>query len=485
MEPAAVPLPHAGDSNARERALVDAIVGSVGEGLWVESGDCVLLNPEARRLLAVPEGVSPAMGDIPALTIEGEPLAHDQQPSVRARTSRQSVRFVIRCPRFDGEVRIFGGTASPVLADGAVVGTVCVVRDVTEEQTASYLNQCLLREGFNLLPTAISVLDMTTQTVLDCNNAFCELTGLDREQVVGQSPPFPWWAAGGVTHHTTIGESGRVEAVFRHTDGRPIPVELMRFHVADPNGGPGVGVALVTDLSDRNHLQQQLLQSGKLASIGELAAGVAHEINNPLFAILGLVEFLLREIEPGTRAHERLQLIDQTGQEIKAIVRALLDFARERSDELVYVYVRDAVTQTVELIRRTSANKGVEIDCVFGEEPAAVKASPNQLKQVFLNLLSNARQAMPEGGRVLITVDASGDDVVATVSDSGRGIPPEKLSRIFEPFYTTRRDDGGTGLGLSVSHGIVTAHGGTLSVESEPGVGTTFTMRLPRAERPS
>jgi two-component system NtrC family sensor kinase len=230
-------------------------------------------------------------------------------------------------------------------------------------------------------------------------------------------------------------------------------------------------------------VQQQLVQSGKLAALGELAAGVAHEINNPLFAILGLTEFLLKESEPGSKAHSRLELIQQTGLEIKEIVRALLDFARENAEERHVVEMEDVVQSTIDLVRRTNAHKGVEIVETYDESGATVTASPNQLKQIFLNLIANARQAMPNGGTVAIDVRAEEDVVVTTVRDDGPGIEPSVLERIFEPFFTTKRSVGGTGLGLSVSLGIVESHGGTLAVASELGRGTEFALTLPRARQ--
>ena len=206
-----------------------------------------------------------------------------------------------------------------------------------------------------------------------------------------------------------------------------------------------------------------LVQSGKLAAIGELAAGAAHEINNPLFAILGLTEFLLKEAEPGSKARQRLELIQQTGLEIKEIVRALLDFARENAEERHEVALDDVVRSTVDLVRRTNAHKGVELLDTYEDAGALVYASPNQLKQIFLNLIANARQAMPNGGTVTVDVRTEGGFAVATVSDDGPGIEADVLSRIFEPFFTTKRNTGGTGLGLSVSIGIAEAHGGALT----------------------
>jgi signal transduction histidine kinase len=207
---------------------------------------------------------------------------------------------------------------------------------------------------------------------------------------------------------------------------------------------------------------------------------VAHEINNPLFAILGLVEFLLKDAEVGTKGHERLVLIQRTGLEIKEIVRALLDFAREPSDERVPVSVADAARETVELFRRTSAAKASDLRADYTGEDTVVDGSGNQLKQIFLNLLANATHSVGgAGGEVDLAVERDGAWVVATVSDTGPGIPENVLPRIFDPFFTTKRGTGGSGLGLSVSLGIAQAHGGTLLAENRPEGGARFVLRLP------
>jgi two-component system NtrC family sensor kinase len=281
--------------------------------------------------------------------------------------------------------------------------------------------------------------------------------------------------AGGFTPGTSV------DRIYRLPDGRPAPAHLTVHSVPGDNGEPALILALLKDMAEERRMQQQLVQSGKLAAIGELAAGVAHEINNPLFAILGLTEFLLQEAAPDSKAHERLELIQQTGLEIKEIVRALLDFARENSEGRQLVALDDVVRSTVDLVRRTNAHKGVEIIESYQEADLVVSASANQLKQVFLNLLANARQAMPTGGSVRIDVRREGASAVATVSDEGPGIDPEVGVRIFDPFFTTKRSTGGTGLGLSVSLGIAEAHGGSLTVASHTGSGAAFELCLPIA----
>ena len=255
----------------------------------------------------------------------------------------------------------------------------------------------------------------------------------------------------------------------------PAPVELLARLTLLPQRGE--------DERARRIYDHRLVESGRLATIGELASGVAHEINNPLFAILALSEFLEKELEVGSRAHQRVRLIRETGFEIKEIVRGLLDFARENPQEQHLLSVTTVVNQTVDLVRRTNAHKGVTIENTADASDSLVRANPNQLKQLILNLLMNARQAMPDGGTVRVDVRHTPAEAVVTVSDEGRGIEPAIASRIFEPFFTTRRDQGGSGLGLAISHGIARAHGGTLTLAASGARGTVFVLRLPLAER--
>jgi PAS domain S-box-containing protein len=333
---------------------------------------------------------------------------------------------------------------------------------------------------FESLPVAIGVADPMTLEILSVNEAFLGLVGYPMKDVVGRRPPYPWDAAPDEAERlSALPSTESAESLVRHGNGRLVPVDVKRFPIPGPEGKPTAVVSLLSDLSEQRHFEQQLVQSGKLATIGELAAGVAHEINNPLFAILGLVEFLLKEAEPGTKAYDRLVLVQHTGLEIKAIVRALLDFAREPGDERTLISVRDAARETVELVRRTSSAKAVEIVEVDDGEPTPVVGNPNQLKQIFLNLVTNASQALGGEGVIEVAVRREGDYVVATVSDEGPGIPEEVLPRIFDPFFTTKRNAGGSGLGLSVSHGIAEAHGGSLTAENRHEGGARFTLRLP------
>ncbi len=465
-----------------EARLVEAqlrqVLEGVHDGVVLTSGGHVALNAAARLILAVGEEVEFRSSMLDPRHLDGTPFDVDPSLAPGQQTINSGVGgpFRIRATALDGRELVLDGSVSPV-AGGAVI----VFRDVTDEHTRNQLNEQTLSALFDAIPAAIIVADPETHAILTVNRAFCALIDRDLEQIVGLTPPYPWWDE--TESPVRAFEPGaRFERIYRRTDGRPHPVQVSVHGVGGTDEAPALVLALIEDRSEERQMQQQLVQRGKLAAIGELAAGVAHEINNPLFAILGLTEFLLKEAEPESKAQQRLELIQQTGLEIKEIVRALLDFARENADDRHVVMLEDVVQSTCDLVRRTNAHKGVELIDTYDESEALVLASPNQLKQIFLNLIANARQAMPNGGTVTVDVRRQGDHAVATIADDGPGIDPEVVARIFEPFFTTKRLTGGTGLGLSVSLGIAEAHGGRLTVSSEPGGGSAFTLSLPLAD---
>ncbi|HEX7626541.1 MAG TPA: ATP-binding protein [Gaiellaceae bacterium] len=461
----------------REQSRLDSVLEGVADGVVVSTRTRATPNAAARALLAVPDDVEFRTSLFNPRTLEGEAFELTSDiPGQQTMQSGEGGRFRIRATALDGRELVLDGSVAAA-ADGAVV----VFRDVTDEHAREVLNERYLYALFNSIPIPLTVGRAETREFISANQAFLDLIGYDADEVAGVTPPFPWWDP---DEDANAGfEPGSVvRRIYRRKDGRPLPVEVLSHGVPGDDGKTELLLGVITDLSDKRRLDQQLVQSGKLAAIGELAAGVAHEINNPLFAILGLTEFLLKESPPDSKAHQRLELIQQTGLEIKEIVRALLDFARENAEERHVVALADVVRSTVDLVRRTNQHKGVELLDSYDETEALVLASPNQLKQIFLNLIANARQAMPEGGTVRVDVHRDGKHVVAVVSDDGPGIERTVLERIFEPFFTTKRVTGGTGLGLSVSLGIAESHGGTLTASSELGQGSQFMLRLPLAD---
>lgn len=232
--------------------------------------------------------------------------------------------------------------------------------------------------------------------------------------------------------------------------------------------------------------QFQLMQSAKLATIGELAAFIAHEINNPLTSVLGYASLIMSETPSDDPKRADLEVIEKEALRARAIVRDLLGYARQTDSAMEQTHINDAIESVLPLIRRRAEAQNVNIAAALDPSVPGIMGDINQLKQVFINILNNAIDAMPEGGRVDIatrevTGNGTGPQVEISFQDTGEGIPEDKLTRIFDPFFTTKEDGKGTGLGLPISKRIVERHGGTIAVASTPGQGTRFTIYLPVA----
>ncbi|HEX8993386.1 MAG TPA: ATP-binding protein [Anaerolineales bacterium] len=236
-------------------------------------------------------------------------------------------------------------------------------------------------------------------------------------------------------------------------------------------------------LAAQQEAESRLVQAAKLVAVGEMAAGIAHELNNPLTTVMGFSELILEEMPADAPHHADVELVLQEAIRARGVVRRLLDFARQGERARARCDLNEIVEDVLALTRHFIHTSGVQLDAVFQRDMPWVSVDSNQMKQVFLNLIHNAIQAMPTGGNLRLRTEMRRKDgrdwAVASIQDSGIGISPKDLDRIFEPFYTTRGTHGGTGLGLSVTYGIVTDHGGTIEVDSEPSEGSTFTVWLP------
>ncbi|MBI2340326.1 MAG: PAS domain-containing protein [Deltaproteobacteria bacterium] len=234
------------------------------------------------------------------------------------------------------------------------------------------------------------------------------------------------------------------------------------------------------DVTEEKELERQLVHSEKMAALGMLAGGVAHEINNPLGGILAFVQLIRRQLGVGHAASGDLKEIEESALRCKQIVEDLLDFSRQQKDDgKGAVSLSECLQKIMPLIRMQARANRIEIVEEFEEGRGRVLGSFHKLQQVFLNLITNAYHAMPRGGRLALKTGSAEGQVHAEISDTGEGIPPEHLDRIFDPYFTTKKRGEGTGLGLSISYGIVRDHSGTISVKSAPGKGTTFTVSFP------
>jgi two-component system, NtrC family, sensor kinase len=227
--------------------------------------------------------------------------------------------------------------------------------------------------------------------------------------------------------------------------------------------------------------QQQLVQSEKLSAVGEFVAGVAHELNNPLAAVMGFSE-LLRNTNTDEKQRRHLDLIFKSSQRCQKIVQSLLSFARRHQPERKPVAVNKLIEDVLEIVAYQLRTSNVQVHCRFAPSLPLVLADGHQVQQVLLNLINNARQAIEAhqaGGQITVTTQARDGNIRIEIQDNGPGIAPENLSRIFDPFFTTKEVGKGTGLGLSLCYGLIKEHGGNITVASQPGAGATFTIELP------
>jgi signal transduction histidine kinase len=256
--------------------------------------------------------------------------------------------------------------------------------------------------------------------------------------------------------------------------------DISSYPVLDEQGQITQAILYEQDITEKRRLEAILTQSEKLAAVGQLAAGVAHEINNPLTAIIANAQILHRELPQDSDLQESVDLIARAGARAAQVVRNLLDFARKEEYHLGLTDVNETLEKALELVQHELVARGVHLDFDPDLNLPPLLASADHLQSVWLNLLLNAIDSLDKTpGQIRVASRKLGDEIHVQVTDNGKGVPAERLTRIFEPFYTTKAPGRGTGLGLSVSHRIVKQHGGHIRVESQVGAGSTFTVIIP------
>jgi len=269
-------------------------------------------------------------------------------------------------------------------------------------------------------------------------------------------------------------------------DGTKLLVNATEVPLQNPAGDSSIVVGhilLLEDITDRVRLEEQLQISEKMASIGLLAAGVAHEVNTPLTGISSFTQMLLDGADPNDPRTVLLEKIERQTFRAAKIVNGLLNLSRPgtSSNERIEVDLNAVITDVFSLLEHQFEVGRIKVRRELASTPVRVLGIEHQLQQVFLNLFLNARDAMPRGGWLSVTTRVDGDRVVAEIADTGSGIPAEQLARIYDPFFTTKAIGRGTGLGLSITYGIVREHDGTINCDSAVGQGTRFTLALPLA----
>ncbi len=270
-----------------------------------------------------------------------------------------------------------------------------------------------------------------------------------------------------------------------HTATRANRTLVLNIAIAPLQDGQGQTGALVVleDVTARITLEEQLQQREKLSSIGLLAAGVAHEVNTPLTGVSSYTQMLLGMLNETDPKHALLQKVRTQAERATNIVNNLLNFSRTGSaEEFGEIDVARVLDDTLQLLEPQLRRSQIEIVREYDEDAPEAYGNAGKLQQVFTNLILNARDAIPDGGRITVSTGSAEDgSLIAEISDTGIGIAPENVAKIYDPFYTTKGVGQGTGLGLAVSYGIIQEHAGRISVESEPGQGTTFRLTLPSA----
>jgi signal transduction histidine kinase len=276
----------------------------------------------------------------------------------------------------------------------------------------------------------------------------------------------------------------------RRRDGTEFPVEISLSHVVSADGG--LAIAFITDITERKRVEAQLqrqrevlYQNEKLAALGTMAAGIAHEMNNPLGIITTRIEVMLLDAEqqalPG-QVLDDLQVLHRASQRVARIAASLRSFARHSPGDRVPLDLNTVVDESVQLLQKPLAADNIQIVTSLDRTLPTILGDASTLHQVLMNLLTNAREAMPGGGQIRLETGPAERPgwIRLLVADTGAGIPAEEISKIFDPFFTTKRT--GTGLGLSVSYGIIQEHGGTVDVQSRPGAGTSFIISFPTGD---
>ena len=404
-----------------------------------------------------------------------------------------------------------GGAAAPLLAHGVTTGALVVadrhagtfdaddsaLLSAVAVHTAIAMANARFYEmierakrqweaTFDALSQGIALVG-TDSGVIRANAAFATLVGASLPEVVGQN-----------VCHALFGEHHSIADLLAsaRNGARPQPLvrrserlrRILRVSATSmtATAEPAALVVAVEDITDQTALEAQAIQSEKMAAVGTLVSGVAHELNNPLTSIAGLAEFLLEQPEDAVPDRDHLRVIAEEAQRAGSIVRNLLSFARKGTAQREPVDLSDVVERTLFLMGWELKLQSITVEKHLATDLPPVRGDRQQLQQVVLNLMSNATQAvtgLPPGlpRRIALSAAAEGDRVVVRVADTGLGIPADVLPQIFSPFFTTKPQGEGTGLGLFISYGIVEEHGGTLTAGSRPGAGATFTVSIPCA----
>ncbi len=462
-----------------DQNIANIFIDIIPDMCFVVSGDRTVLvyNRSARETLGLPETPT---GSIPFYSLLTDDSPRPLLPVLRTKD---------RSP--EAEVRFRGKDGQPIdalLFIRKIRGVdreflYVIARDVSE---AKQKELDLLRFS-NVVHYTVNPIQITDAKgrMVYVNPAFEKSTGYSREELIGQDPSIissrkytrEFWRK--AWEQINAGKVWTGEIENRRKDGQSIFTQLVISPIIDAEGVVVGFLGAHRDITEQRQLEQQLMHSQKMESIGTLAAGIAHEVGNPLASISSIVQVLLRTMDD-ERAKDKLGLVQSQVHRITKIIRDLVDFSRPSNYQIQPTDLVKVITEAVEIVKMGKKAKAITFVTHVRRQIPVLALVPDQISQVFINILLNAVDAM-QGKEGTITTELMRDDeeVSVTISDDGSGIAPENMPKVFEPFFTTKRVGEGTGLGLWVSYGIVKSFRGDITVKSQQGHGTSFSVTLP------
>ncbi len=474
-----------------KRAAFDPL--AIAREIVAALADAVVVTGTDRRILTVNRAAAELFGrpleDLPGTAVN-ELVIAEERPHVEEREQRarggEEQRYETKIIRLDGVERDVAVSTTPLELDGELVGTVAMLRDITDQKRAQDTlarSEARYRNLVESASDAIVTFDASGRFTT-VNHAGELLSGYRREELIGQwfAPMLPDDELPKVLGHfqkALAGETGQYETTFYRKDRE---IRTISVTYSTPQRDEEV-LCLIRDVTDQKMLQEQLIQSEKMSAIGQLVSGVAHELNNPLAGISAFAQLLLTEKRFPPDQRTAAEMIYAEARRASRIVQNLLTFARQHKPERTSTSLNQVLDDALELRGYELRVRGIEVVRDYDEDLPETMADAHQLQQVFLNLITNAEQAMEkrQGNtqRLIVSTRRAGNVIRIEVEDSGPGIPPNLLERIFNPFFTTKPTGSGTGLGLSISLGIVREHEGKIWAENAPTGGAHFTIELP------
>ena len=435
------------------------------------------------------------------LFYESARSARESSPSVRHTLEQLDLNYFIPCQIRDHTIAVLGLgktvdgdflSSEDVELLNTIAGYLAIALDNAQlysslEQKAAQIER-LKDFSENIVESLnVGVLAVDFGGAVESWNTQLEgLIGVPREEAVGRKleDVLPSDLMAEITARS--GDE-RVSSLYKfhmqNREGRNLVVNVSIAPLVGKSGDRIGRLILFDDVTQRMRLEEQVFQNEKLTSLGLLAAGVAHEVNTPLAVISNYIQMLAKQLPSGDPRHQLIEKVVKQTFRASEIVNNLLNFSRTGATEFTEVNLNAVVEEVLTLVAHPFRTARVQVTRNLQQELPAVLGSTNKLQQVFLNLFLNARDAMPSGGVVEIRTAAHNGSVEVEIIDSGSGIPRENLHRIFDPFFTTKSSGRGTGLGLSVSYGIVKEHAGKVDVRSTPGKGTSFRLEFPVARK--